>query len=297
MKILAIDLGGQSTKVALLDGEIIVKKWKIDTDLNNIFKNIKDNLTDLNDKDYDVIGLSMPGFIDHEKAIVTLAGNLNLKNFDIKKEFKKYFSKPVYVLNDANAATLGEFWVGAGKKHKSIILYTIGTGIGGGIVLNGQLIYGKNGYAGELGHGGHFQDVRPCTCGLKHCLEATSSASGIEKDLKAHFKKDIKLIDVAEDFKNGDKEIIEIFKNALRPLAQHMATMETALNPDAIIIGGGPSAIGEPLRKLIEDLIFENQLDFVAQATEILIAQKGNDAGVYGAAYFAKQQQENKILV
>ncbi len=288
MKILAIDLGGMSAKIGLIEDKVILKRWTIKTDVDDLWGNIKNNLTDITLNDFDVVGISLPGFIDHDKGVVTLAGNLNLKNYDVKSNFSKHFpNKPTFVVNDANAATLGEFWVGAGGKYESMLLYTIGTGVGGGVVLNGKLIYGKNGYAGEFGHGGQFQDKWPCTCGLKGCVEPVSSATGIEKELTNHFGTKTTILDVSKKFISGDSEITKIFEGALRPLAKHIATMLTALNPEAVIIGGGPSALGEPLRKLIEQLVHEYSLDFVAESVEVLLAETKNDAGMLGAAYWA----------
>lgn len=288
--ILSIDLGGTSAKVAFFQDGKITKRWQIDTDINNIWKNIFNNLEGLDLKEVELLGISMPGFIDHKNGVVKLAGNLNLKDYSPAEDIKKIIDVPTYIVNDANAATLGEFWKGAGAKYNSILLYTIGTGIGGGAIIENELVYGKDGYAGEFGHGGNFQDKYPCSCGLKHCLEPLSSATGITKLLKENGL-DISVKEAGEIWSD---QIQDIFKIALRPLASHMAIMQTAVNPDAIIIGGGPSNIGERLRKLIEDLVREEQLGFVADATEIVIAQTKNDAGVYGAAYWAITQNDKK---
>ena len=287
MKILAIDLGGTSAKVGLVHNEEIVKRWQVPTKVGDIWNNIKDNLEGLKDEDYEVVGISMPGFIDHLRGFVKLAGNLNMKDYDAKAETEKVFAgKKVFIVNDANAAALGEYWKGAASNDSSTIFYTIGTGVGGGIVVNGHLVYGKDGYAGELGHGGNFQSKYPCTCGLKNCVEPLSSATGIQKllDEKAN---GIKLPEAGKLLTAGDVKIKAIFKEALEPLTHHMKIMETALNPDSIVIGGGPSAIGEPLRKLIEDMVAENHLDFIAKSTSIKIATTKNDAGMWGAAFWA----------
>ena len=287
MKILSIDLGGTSSKIALFDKNKIIKKWNIKTNLNDIWWNIKNNLTNLKDEEYEIVSLSIPGFIDHEKGIIKLSGNLNLKNYSIQENVKKIFNnKKIFSINDANAAALGEFWKGAAKKDHSTILYTLGTGIGGGIIINNELVYGSNGYAGELGHGGNFQNKWSCTCGLNNCIEPVSSATGITRSLKENgFKISVK--EAGELLKKGNKKIINIFKESLKPLALHITIMQTAFNPNSIIIGGGPSNIGEPLRKIIEQLVKENQLNFISSTTKIKIAETKNDAGVYGAAYWA----------
>lgn len=290
MKILAIDLGGTSAKIGLFDNDKIVKTWQILTKVDDIWGNIRTHLVGLDLNEVDAIGLSTPGFIDHKNGIVKLAGNLKWKDYDVKKDFIKYFNKPVYVLNDANAAALGEYWQGAGKEYDSIVLYTIGTGVGGGIIMNGQLVYGKDGYAGELGHGGNFQNKWACTCGLKHCIEPVSSATGITKMLKeAGFNITVK---EAGEMIETNPRVRAVFKEALTPLGLHISTMQCALNPDAIIIGGGPSNIGEPLRKIIQEIVDENQLDFIAKSTKIVLATTKNDAGMLGAACWAIQNHK-----
>ena len=182
---------------------------------------------------------------------------------------------------------MGEYWKGAASNDSSTIFYTIGTGIGGGIVINGQLIYGNNGYAGEFGHGGNFQDKWECECGLKNCIEPISSATGITRALhEAGYN--ISLKEAARLWtKENNKDIKEIFRNSFIPLAEHIIIMETAINPESIVIGGGPSNIGEPLRKLIDDLVKERQLDFISSTTPIKIATTKNDAGMFGAAFWA----------
>ncbi len=290
MNILAIDLGGTTAKVALLQEEQIVKRWVIPTDIKNIFKNIKENLCGLNLDEVDSIGLSMPGFINHETGKVVLSGNLQLQDFDTKAEFKKIFNKEVYVLNDANAATMGEYWVGAGKGFKSIILYTIGTGIGGGLVINNKLVYGADGFAGEFGHAGNMQNKINCSCGLDNCVEPVSSATGIEKILSDHYRKKVSLKEMNSAIIAREPEVTKLVQEALLPLSNHIAIMETAINPDAIIIGGGPSVLGQPLIDILSDNISKVQLPFLNKTRKLLIAKTKNDAGIYGAALWAKNQ-------
>ncbi|CAM9107618.1 ROK family protein [Mycoplasma todarodis] len=290
MKILAIDLGGTTAKVALVENDEISRRWTIPTDVENIFQNIKDNLGDLNIEEVDRIGLSMPGFINHETGVVKISGNLKLKDFDTKKEFQKIFGKEVYVLNDANAAAMGEYWKGAGSEFASIVFYTIGTGIGGGLIINNKLVYGNGGYAGEFGHAGIMQTKFKCSCGLKNCVEPVSSATGIEKILSKHFGKKTTIKEIAHKIETKDPEITNLLKEALMPLASHMAVMQTAINPDAIIIGGGPSALGQPLIDIISGNLKDMQLPFIQEATKLLVATTKNDAGIYGATIWAKNE-------
>ncbi len=290
MKILAIDLGGTTAKVALMVNDEITKRWVIPTDVNNIFENIKNNLEGLDLDTVDRIGLSMPGFINHRTGVVKLSGNLKLNDFDAKEEFKKIFGKEVFVLNDANAAAMGEYWKGAGKDYSSIVFYTIGTGIGGGLIINNKLVYGNDGYAGEFGHAGLMQNEIKCNCGLKNCVEPMSSATGIERILSKHYGKQTSIKEVVSKITNKDPEVIELMKKALMPLTSHIAVMQTAINPDAIIIGGGPSAIGQPLLDIISENLKTMQLPFIQKSTKLLIASTKNDAGIYGATIWAKNK-------
>ncbi|WP_168380694.1 ROK family protein [Mycoplasma todarodis] len=290
MKILAIDLGGTTAKVALMVKDEITKRWIVPTDVENIFQNIKDNLEGLDLSEVDRIGLSMPGFINHETGVVKLSGNLKLKDFDAKGEFKRIFGKEVYVLNDANAAAMGEYWKGAGTDYSSIVFYTIGTGIGGGLIINNKLVYGNNGYAGEFGHAGMMQSKFKCSCGLDNCVEPLSSATGIEKLLSEHYGKKTTIKEMSTKIAEKDPEVIKLMKEALMPLSSHMAIMQTAINPDAIIIGGGPSALGQPLIDIIAENLNTMQLPFIQKSTKLLIASTKNDAGIYGATIWAKNK-------
>ncbi len=290
MKILAIDLGGTTAKVALMENDEIKRRWVIPTDIKNIFQNIKDNLEGLDLEEVDRIGLSMPGFINHKTGVVKLSGNLKLKDFDAKGEFKRIFGKEVFVLNDANAAAMGEYWKGAGENYSSIVFYTIGTGIGGGLIINNKLVYGNDGYAGEFGHAGLMQDKFECSCGLKNCVEPVSSATGIEKILSNHYGEKISIKEISPKIESKEPEVTKLMKEALMPLASHMAIMQTAINPDAIIIGGGPSVIGQPLLDIISENLETMQLPFIQKSTKLLIASTKNDAGIYGATIWAKNK-------
>jgi len=317
-KILGIDLGGTSAKVGIVNqfGEIEVKteiKNNPNPDLllehlgNEIFSWIQKNGYNFN-VDIERIGFDAPGFIDHSRGIVHLSGNLKWQNFDLKSTLQKIFkNKPVSILNDANAAALGEFWTGAAKKYNSEIFYTLGTGIGGAIVLDGKLIAGERGFAGEFGHGGHMQKEYPCSCGLKECLEPVSSAIGLAREVSKHvqnnpksevtkyFKKagikpeKITMKNIAEVYQLNDKPIVlkNLILEIYRPLLTHMSLMVNAFDPKAIIIGGGGSNMGQNLIDIIREGLNDILLDIFKDFVQIEIAKLGNDAGIVGAAYYA----------
>ncbi|ATZ18746.1 glucokinase [Williamsoniiplasma somnilux] len=311
-KVLGIDLGGTSAKVGVVNqfGEI-EKSLIIKNDSDNLLVNIyNQTLIALENWGYDYaidierIGFATPGFLDHEEGIVRISGNLGWRDFDLKSQLEAIFvTKPISVLNDANAAALGEFWTGAASTYNSEIFYTLGTGIGGAIVIDGKLISGENGFAGEFGHGGHMQTKFSCNCGLRYCLEPSASvvriANEIEKEVKnnprssltKYFKniKEFNFKSISEAYIKAGKpvEIKDFLLDSWKPLFSHMSIMIGALNPKAIIIGGGASAMGQPLIEIFEEGLSPFILNIYKGKIRIEIAKLGNEAGIVGAAYYA----------
>ncbi|WP_338973119.1 ROK family protein [Spiroplasma endosymbiont of Panorpa germanica] len=313
--ILSIDLGGTSAKVGVVNqkGEVLLN-FIVENDMNNILDNLYQKIikTLKEDKfkyeDLELIGFSTAGFIDHGEGIVRIAGNLNWFDFDLKTEAEKIFKKKVLVLNDANAAALGEFWIGSGKKYNSVIFYTLGTGIGGSIIINGQLIQGQHGYAGEFGHGGDMQHEIDCNCGLKHCLEPTTSAVGLSKAIKKFWKEnpdhstikyfknldEVEMKDIAKVYQENKfpQDLKNLIITIYKPLLNHMAIMTKALDPEAILIGGGGSKMGDPLVDIIKSGLKPLLLPVYSADLKIQTAQLGNDAGIIGASYYAIQNKD-----
>ncbi|WP_425380147.1 ROK family protein [Spiroplasma endosymbiont of Stenodema calcarata] len=273
-----------------------------------ILQNLKTELDEQLDK-YQIdwstisqIGFAIPGFLDEKNGIVVLAGNLNWHYFNIKKEAEDIFQKPVHIINDANAAALAEYWDQTYDKKESLLLYTLGTGIGGGIILNGALWTGANGYAGEFGHGGYFQNHFPCTCGLEHCIEPVSSATGLTKlinevadkqqesslgNLKAKLQRDLKLVDIKTLFDKNDEITIATITEGLVPLAYHIVTMLYILNPEIIILAGGVTNLGVKLKHILENLVKARIGDFMLKTFKIKISNLQDKAGMYGTGYYA----------
>lgn len=190
--VVGVDLGGTTTKLALVDsiGDIICK-WEIPTDVTNSGKNITKNIansidhkiSELGKSKSDILGIGMgaPGPVDLENGIIYEAVNLGWKTeFPLQRELEAVTSLPAVIDNDANCAALGEMWKGAGNGAKDLVCITLGTGVGGGVIANGDIIHGINGAAGEIGHitavpvGG-----APCNCGKSGCIETIASATGI----------------------------------------------------------------------------------------------------------------------
>ncbi len=227
MNVLAIDLGGTSSKCAVFSTKkTILCEFKVATKKEAILENLKTEIDEqlikyhIDWSTISQIGFAISGFLDEKGGIVVLAGNLNWHYFNIKKEAENLFQRPVHIINDANAAVLAEYWDRIYDKKESLLLYTLGTGIGGGIVLDGRLWTGANGYAGEFGHRGYFQNRFPCTCGLQHCIEPVSSATGLTRlinqvadekqesllaTLKKNLQCDLKLVDIKPLFDKNDE--------------------------------------------------------------------------------------------
>lgn len=318
-KLIGIDLGGTSIKLAILSqaGELL-QKWSIPTNVLDEGSHIVDDIIasiqhhfdvlQLTKEDFLGVGMGSPGSVDTEKGTVIGAYNLNWKTKQaIKAPIEEAIGLPFYIDNDANVAALGEKWVGAGEDNPDVVFVTLGTGVGGGIIANHQLVHGVNGAGGEIGHiTVDFDAPIQCTCGKKGCLETVASATGIvnltrryaeqyagDSVLKARVDdgQDISAKDVFDLAKDDDplaKIVIQHFSRYLGIACSHIGNL---LNPSTIVIGGGVSAAGEYLldgvRKEYEPLVFPQ----VRESTSLSLAQLGNDAGVIGAASLVMANQ------
>ncbi|ATD30209.1 ROK family glucokinase [Macrococcoides bohemicum] len=316
MIILAADIGGTTCKLGVLDETLeILHKWEIPTKTENngesILKNVYDsfvvNAKHKNYKMEDVlgIGLGIPGPIDFKTGVVNGAINLNWHGkINIKEQFEKLSGLPVYVDNDANVATLGEKFKGAGQNEPDVICVTLGTGVGGGIISNNELVHGHNGSGGELGHFKvDFKERFQCNCGKKGCLETVASATGVV-NLSYHYYAELQFQTVIEDAiknrtlqakmvfdaaKAGDEFATYVIKKVARNLAYALSIFSVVTNPKYIIIGGGVSKAGNFLIQHIEDVYREITFTPATQGTKIVTATLGNDAGIIGAAGLIKQ--------
>ncbi|MCG7420071.1 glucokinase [Macrococcus epidermidis] len=316
MIILAADIGGTTCKLGVLDETLeILHKWEIPTKTENngesILKNVYDSfVVNAKHKNYDMndvlgIGLGVPGPIDFKTGVVNGAINLNWHGkINIKEQFEKLSGLPVYVDNDANVATLGEKFKGAGQNEPDVICVTLGTGVGGGIISNNELVHGHNGSGGELGHFKvDFKERFQCNCGKKGCLETVASATGVV-NLSYHYYAELQFQTVIEDAiknrtlqakmvfdaaKAGDEFATYVIKKVARNLAYALSVFSVVTNPKYIIIGGGVSKAGDFLIQHIEDVYREITFTPATQGTKVVTATLGNDAGIIGAAGLIKQ--------
>ena len=250
------------------------------------------------------VGIASPGVANHDTGVVEYANNLPFRNFPLAEKFKEGFSVPkVSIENDANAAAWGEAKVGAAKGSKKSIMITLGTGVGGGIIIDGKVYSGFNGAGGELGHMVIVKDGVPCSCGRRGCWEAYSSATALirmtqEKldECAAQGRATIMTDLVAkkgrvngrtafDGMRAGDEAAKEVVDAYLGYLACGLANMINIFQPEILSIGGGVSGEGQSLIDALLPLIRKECYGgSTVKATEIRIAQLGNDAGIVGAA-------------
>lgn len=307
--LMGVDLGGTTTKLAFISvyGEI-QHKWEIPTDISNNGKNITTDiakaidskLEDLGQTKSKLLGIGMgaPGPVNGSTGMIYEAVNLGWKNYPLKDLLEVETSLPAVVENDANIAALGEMWKGAGNGAKDLVCVTLGTGVGGGVIANGELVQGISGAAGEIGHiTSVIDNGYPCNCGKTGCLETIASATGIVRLMNEALKsfegttilpESFTSKDIFDSAAKGDKLSQAVIDQVAQLLGVALANLANVLNPEKIVIGGGVSKAGEtllkPVRKQFEKFAFPR----VAKSTELDIATLGNDAGVIGAAWLVK---------
>ncbi len=242
------------------------------------------------------VGVGVAGFMDFDKGFMHFSPNLPLTNVPLKDHLQAALEKPVRVNNDANVAALGEAWGGAGRGSSSVVCYTLGTGVGGGIVVDGRLIEGSSGMGGELGHMSIVPDLEAiqCGCGKMGCLETVSSATGIirmagdavergDRTSLAELET-ITAKDVFDAAKVGDEVAQRIVSRAAFYLGKSMAAVAVIVNPSRFILGGGVSKAGEFLFSQIREVFYKYAQDKAQEGVDIVAAELGNNAGVVGAA-------------
>ena len=311
----SIDLGGTSIKFGILtlEGEV-QDKWAIPTNILSDGKHIvpdiiesinhRLNLYNLDKSDFIGIGMGTPGTVDIEAATVRGAFNLNWADVqEVGAPISEGVGLPFILDNDANVAALGERWVGAGENQPDVVFITLGTGVGGGIVADGNLIHGVVGAAGEIGHiVVEPHDGFACTCGNHGCLETVTSATGVVRlarkfaeeyegssQIKASIDNgdEVTSKDIFIAAEAGDAFALSVVDKFAYYLGFACANLGSTLNPAAIVIGGGVSAAGEFLRSKVETYFQKYSFSTVRDSTKIKLAELGNDAGIIGAASLA----------
>jgi glucokinase len=317
-----LDVGGTNVKIGLFDSELkMISKTSITTEadmgpevvINNMAQAVKELLTEAGFSLQDIVavGIGTPGPAKYSEGIIIRSTNMpKFKNVPISKMLNERLGAPVVYDNDANIACWGEYAVGAGKGVKDIVFFTLGTGIGGGIVTNGELVHGCDENGAELGHMIIYPDGRSCNCGQKGCVEAYASAAstarrateaieaGAESSLKKVLdeKGHITSKDIYEHLANGDKLAKEITDGTAEALAITCINMLHTTEPKRIIFTGGMIAAGDVLLNRIKDYFDKHIWTLKKEAVEICFAILGEDTGIIGAAALARHaKQQGKL--
>ena len=298
-----VDIGGTTIKIGLfsVEGDLI-EKWEIPTNKAENGKYILTEIADfihrtIKEKNIDKtdvfgVGLGVPGPVN-KNGVVNGCVNLGWNAFNVEKEFNEISGFSVKVGNDANVAALGEMWQGAGKGYQDVLMVTLGTGVGGGCVLDGKIVSGIHGAGGEIGHM-PVKDDEPiaCNCGNHGCLEQYVSATGIvtqakkvlDQDARSSSLRNYECLEakhVYDEAKNGDVVANEIVDSTCKILAKALAQICSVIDPEIIVIGGGVSKAGDILTSRITQSFKKYVFNACAQ-TPIVLAKLENDAGMYG---------------
>lgn len=318
-KIIGIDLGGTTVKFAILSSEgDIQQKWSIETDISeegtkivpSIIASIKKHIEmyDMSTGDFLGIGMGSPGTVDAENGTVIGAYNLNWKTLQmVRQQIEEGTGIPFFIDNDANVAALGEAWRGAGESEPDVVFLTLGTGVGGGIIVDKKLVHGATGAAGEVGHITVEPNGFQCTCGKTGCLETVASATGVvhlARDLSDSYAGDSKLKysiddgqlitakDVFDLAKEEDPLALIVVDKVAYYLGLASSHLANILNPSTIVLGGGVSRAGDILTKSIKPYFEQYTFPTIRKSTKIRLALLGNDAGVIGASSLVKSSLE-----
>ncbi|GAA0078934.1 ROK family protein [Clostridium sp. CTA-5] len=313
--VVGVDLGGTkiSTALSKLNGEVI-SQTTVPTNanegeipvLNRIIESVDKVIKDggATYQDVKAIGIGSPGPLDAEKGIIIYTPNLPFKNFNLVEPLKNKFGVPVFLDNDANVATIGEYMFGAGKGAKNVLFFTVSTGVGGGAILDGKIYRGHTSNALEIGHMTVAPDGPRCNCGNIGCVEATSSGTAIGKrgqeavstKVETSLRKydHITSYEVFVEAAAGDEVAKDIIDNALNYLGIAVANAVSIFDPEIIIIGGGVSKAGEVVFDTVRKVVNKRCFKSMAESVKIVPAGLGTDAGVIGAVALALLETEGK---
>lgn len=302
--IFGVDVGGTTVKLGIFDVEgTLLDKWEIPTRteengskiLPDIADSVKEKVRERGITLDDVagVGVGVPGPVDSE-GVVHKAVNLGWGVFNLRKTLEDILHLPVVGGNDANVAALGEMWKGGGKGSSDLIMVTLGTGVGGGIITGGRILTGVSGAGGEIGHV-HVEDAETesCNCGNNGCLEQYTSATGVTRLANRKLAKsdkesvlrneEVSAKTVFDAVKAKDALAMEVAEEFGKYLGTGLSVVASVVNPDTIVIGGGVSRAGEILIDYIRPH-YEKNVFHASKDVKFALATLGNDAGIYGCA-------------
>jgi glucokinase len=299
--VIGIDLGGTNLKIAVLDARFRIREKRILS--TRVFRK-KEELTcaisdsvkqiirqaGLRNKDIRAVGLGLPGPIDVKQGLVHFFPNIpGWKEVNLKKILRKKLGLPVFLDNDGNLMCLAEHRLGAAKGSLNAFCITLGTGVGGGIIIDGTLYRARTFAAGEIGHLPLNEKGPHCNCGGTACLEAYIGNNRIKSQAKKIFKRDISLEELSLLAKRGNKKALQLWRNIGRHLGVGLSSIVNILSPDSIVIGGGVADAGSVLFEEVRNTVNARAMRVQARHVKILRARLGQDAGMIGAGIIAWQ--------
>lgn len=310
MSYIGVDLGGTNISVGVVDEKgNVTQRFSLPTlsERGNdaVIKDIRslcDRLIEETEDKVKAIGIGSPGIVNRQKGEIILAENLHFKNVNIKKALGSFGDIPLFIENDANCAAFAEYIFGAAKGTKNSITVTLGTGVGGGVILNGKIFTGSFCGGTEIGHMAIVVNGEECTCGRRGCWEAYASATALIRDTRGIaarypnsviFDKvggDIRQIDAKLAFEaadEGDAKMLEVVEKYHKYLAVGIANLINIFEPETVVIGGGVSARGSKLIKPVKEHV--DKMVFGGNKSKVVTAKLGNDAGIIGAAMLCKE--------
>lgn len=313
---IGVDLGGMSAKCAMLrDGKLYdVSRYKTAKELSveEIARNFVTLVLETVQKcgitmeDVAAVGIGSPGIIDSERGVVVSWTNYGWENVSLSELVESQLNKPVFLTNDANAAALGEYEYGAGKNYNSTVMLTIGTGIGSGIIFDGKIFEGNQGAGSEFGHEVIKFGGERCSCGRRGCFERYASASALirqtQRAMIVHPESELWRIcngntenvngkTAFDGMRLGDKTAKNVLSRYYQYLAAGITNVVNAFRPEAIILGGGISAERETITKPLQVIVNREKMGGnKTTPVQIVTATLGNDAGIYGAAEYARRR-------
>ena len=299
-----VDLGGTTVKIAYFDENgTMLSKWEIPTVTENGGERILPDIAQaiggflkenqISRGDILGIGIGVPGPVNNH-GVVNKCVNLGWGVFNISQELSALTGFPVKAGNDANVAALGEFWKGGGQGCENMVFVTLGTGVGGGIVVEGNLLHGAHGSGAEIGHLAlNPEETVACNCGNRGCVEQYCSATGIVRLAKQYLAthdgqsplrqmENLTCKDIFDAGKAGDPAALAILDQVYRYMGQFLGTVCSTVDPEVVVIGGGVSKAGQVLLEGIEPY-FHRYVFHAASGAKFTLASLGNDAGAYGA--------------
>ncbi|WP_341357088.1 ROK family protein [Rossellomorea sp. y25] len=305
--IACFDIGGTFIKYGVFDGHgHLLSKGKTTTPISNEIVDVLNEKvkTFQLDQPISAIGISSCGLVDHKRGMILFSNNIEgYSGAQLGEKLSHLTHLPVSVENDVKSACLGEMWQGALKGKRDAVFLTLGTGIGSSIVMDGQVMHGSGGLAGELGHTVIVTGGKPCSCGRKGCFERYASTSAFVQDYKDEAIRNVIGVEnvsgetIMELVMAGDPVALGVYQRFIRYISIGVSNVIHLLNPEKIIIGGGITEGTGPLFQDINNQVRNEVMDVYGCEDKVIASALGNDAGLYGACYLALNRLNMKESV